>query len=53
MTRVFLYLKLFPEALFDLVRGLGQFTKLSHSTLDLRCVDTSGVQGLGKEHTQV
>lgn len=49
MTRVFLYLKLFPEALFDLVRGLGQFTELSHSAVYLCCVDTRGVQGLGKD----
>lgn len=40
------YLKLFPEALLDLVRGLGQFAQLPHSTLDLRSVNTSSVQRL-------
>ena len=40
------HLKLLPEALFDLVRGLRQFAQLPNPTLDLSRIDTSSVQGL-------
>lgn len=40
------YLKLFPEALLDFIRGLCQFAELPHPALDLGSVDPGGVQGL-------
>lgn len=46
------YLKLFPEALLDFIRGLCQFAELPDSALDLGSVDPGGVQGLGDTNKQ-
>lgn len=40
------HLKLFPEALFDLISGLGRLAELPHSALDLSCVNACRVQRL-------
>ena len=45
------YLELLPEALFDLVRGLGQLAQLPHAALDLCSVDAGRVERLGSTAT--
>lgn len=40
------HLELFPEALFDLISGLGRLAELPHSALDLGCVNACRVERL-------